>query len=108
VKTPIEVYVVKNEAGQVIYVGQTEQSKGYKERFKEHLSKDHPQWKGKNYTPEVVNYGDWTAYEAAVWEQHYIDEYGGLAKNGGKLENKQLGIEKDKYYKYRKLGQTAC
>jgi hypothetical protein len=93
-QTDVEIYVIKDASGKVVYVGQTIQ--GIDKRFGQHIGQGHPHW-GKGYTPERVGGGKWTAYEAAVWEQHFIDENGGLSK----LENKKLGITEANYDKYR-------
>jgi len=96
VKKDVEIYLVKDASGKVVYVGQTVQ--GIDVRFGQHIGRGHPQWR-LGYTRELANSGKWTAYEAAVWEQHYIDKYGGVSN----LENNIVAITEDNYYKYRAM-----
>jgi len=79
-----------------VYAGQT--VNGVEQRFKEHLGDGHPHWKN-GYTKKAEFSGNWTPYEAAVWEQHYIDLNGG--KNA--LENKVNAITEEAYIKYKPL-----
>jgi hypothetical protein len=96
VKTYTEIYIVKDVSGKVVYVGQTVQ--GIDVRYNQHLGDGHPHWKN-GYTKERAFGGNWTAYGAAVWEQHYIDLNGGLKK----LENSKVAISADKYAQYKNL-----
>ncbi len=95
-KTAAEIYVVKDASGKVVYVGRTVQ--GIDTRFNQHIGKGHPAWKN-GYKVELAQSGTWTKYEAAVWEQHFIDKHGGLSA----LENKQLAITEAKYNQYKNL-----
>ncbi len=93
-----EVYDIKTK--EVKYVGQTDRD--VQERFKEHCKEgkkkgNHKKnWQNK-YRAREVKSGNWTPYEASVWEQHYIEKNGGK----GKLQNKRNEISKKKYDKYK-------
>ncbi|HKP39138.1 MAG TPA: polymorphic toxin-type HINT domain-containing protein [Pyrinomonadaceae bacterium] len=96
-KIDIEIYRIVDPKGNVVYVGQTVQ--GVDVRFNQHInSPKHPHWKA-GYKPIRITGGNWTAYEAAVWEQHYIDANGGVAK----LENRINAITEGKYNDFKKL-----
>ncbi|WKX76190.1 polymorphic toxin-type HINT domain-containing protein [Zobellia laminariae] len=110
-KTPIKIYEVYDiDSGETKYVGQTKHL-DVDDRFDEHLkSKDtkkisRENW-GKNYDIREVKSGNWTPYEAATWEQHYIEKNGGVAK----LENGRNEITEKKYNKYgdEKYGHNPC
>ena len=106
-KVPTKIYQVTDpKTGKVKYVGQTIHPT-VEERMGEHLTdpkKAH--WEPDNYKIKEVKSGDWTPYEASVWEQHYIDKNGGK----GKLENGRVEITKKKYdiYKDPKYGHAPC
>lgn len=110
-KKDIQIYeVYDTRTGETKYVGQTDK-KNLKDRFKEHLkSKDtkkisRKKWK-KHYDIRPVKKGKWTPYEAATWEQHYIEKNGGKAK----LENGRNEITEKKYNEYGKdkYGHNPC
>jgi hypothetical protein len=107
VKTPTKIYTVTDpKTGEVKYVGQTIHPT-VDQRMAEHL--EHPNkahWEPDNYKIREVKSGNWTPYEASVWEQHYIDKNGGKAK----LENARDEITKKKYdiYKDPKYGHNPC
>lgn len=90
-----EVYDPKTK--EVKYVGQT--TRGTETRWQEHLTKDHLDWKTKGYRVRIIEKGNWTPYEASVWEQHYIEKHGGKVK----LENKINVITEGKYNQYKHL-----
>ena len=52
-----------------------------------------------NELNELVKAGNWTPYEASVWEQHYMEKHGGKVK----LENKINVITEGKYNQYKHL-----
>jgi hypothetical protein len=95
-KANTEIYIVKDASGKVVYVGRT--INGRDVRFDQHIGDGHPHWKN-GYKVELAQVGNWTQYEAAVWEQHYID------LNGGKdaLENQVNAITEDAYKQYKHL-----
>jgi hypothetical protein len=95
-KTFTEIYGIRGPSGKIVYVGKTIQ--GIDARFEQHIATAHPQW-AKGYKPKFLGKGDWTTYEAAVWEQHFIDVYGGISV----LENRQLAITERKYNKFKTL-----
>lgn len=107
VKTPTKIYTVTDpKTGQVKYVGQTIHPT-VEQRMAEHL--EHPNkahWEPDGYKIKEVKAGNWTPYEASVWEQHYIDKNGGKAN----LENARDEITKKKYeiYKDPKYGHNPC
>lgn len=107
----VKIYeVFDTRTNEVKYVGQTDHD-DVKKRFKEHLrSKDtkkisRKKWK-KHYDVREVKSGHWTPYEAAVWEQRYIEKNGGK----GKLENGRNEITEKKYNEYGKdkYGHNPC
>jgi hypothetical protein len=95
-KTATEIYLVKDPSGKVVYVGRT--VNGIDVRFNEHLGDGHPHWKA-GYRYERAAGGNWTQYEAAVWEQHFIDAHGGKTV----LENKVNAISEESYKQYKQL-----
>jgi hypothetical protein len=52
-----------------------------------------------------VRSGKWTRYETAVWEQHYINQNGGVG--GGQLINRINAITPEKIVLYSK-GHNPC
>jgi hypothetical protein len=124
-----DIYEVKDlNTGEVIYVGKSIQ--GVDTRFEHHLSDpksavhdyiNNPNSKGyipdndplrkdpnfpKNLMDNIiesrsVRSGEWTRYETAVWEQHYIDQHGGV--NGGKLINRINAITPEKFVLYSEM-----
>jgi hypothetical protein len=79
-----------------VYVGQTKN--GVDVRFGEHTKTVHADWKAKGYrTRRLTGPILWTPYEAAVWEQHFIDLY----RAKGQLENAKDAINRQSYLKYR-------
>jgi hypothetical protein len=128
-----DIYEVRDlNTGEVIYVGKSVQ--GVDTRFDHHLNDpksavygyiNNPNSKGyippddplrtapdfpKNLIDTFLESkraesGDWTRYETAVWEQHYIDKHGGL--NGGKLINRINAITPEKFVLYSQ-GHNPC
>jgi hypothetical protein len=109
---PTEIYKVTDvKTGKVVYVGQT--YRGVDQRLLEHVDdpksalyvpEDSPRRKSPDFPKNVyasnsVAEGDWTRYEAAVWEQHFIDSNGGKDR----LLNRQDAITPEKFQKYRNL-----
>ncbi|MBC9797863.1 polymorphic toxin-type HINT domain-containing protein [Sinomicrobium weinanense] len=95
-KKNTEIYeIVDTQTQEVVYVGQTTQ--GTNTRFEQHVNEKG--WDPSRYQPRTVKEGNWTPYEAHVWEQHYIE------KNGGKdkLLNKKNAITEAKYDKFENL-----
>jgi|GEM_PF-6594771 len=95
-QTLVEIYEIVDRSGKVVYTGQTDQ--GVIKRFQQHCAKK-PHWIANGYTPRSVRSGNWTPYEATIWEQHYLDKHGGKQK----LENKINAITPGKYAKYKNL-----
>jgi Pretoxin HINT domain len=107
------VYRVIDDQGNVIYVGQTVHE-DVEARLLEHINdpesalyikraKGSPQIELKDsrnkYRIYEIAKGKWTAYEAAVWEQHFIDYYG----RKGTLLNRRSQISVEKFVLYRDL-----
>lgn len=122
----VETTVVKGvKREQIIYVGRTLQGEAgnVQKRFTGHLG-DKPHWKAKARNLKAVQVdeylklsykaeGKWTQFEAAVWEQHFIDLFGGklgkLNEYGAKLENDVNAITRDQFKRYRDgYGQNPC
>jgi len=110
-KQQIKIYeVYDTRTGKTKYVGQTNHS-SVSDRFDEHSKSsdtkkiDRSNW-NKHYDVREVASGNWTPYEAAVWEQHYIEKNGGVAN----LENGRNEITEKKYDKYgdKKYGHKPC
>ena len=84
-RKPTVIYeIVDARTGKVIYVGKTDQGGGNEmERFREHMREiggKKTEWATlyeqgllKVYS---VERGNWTEFETAVWEQHYIVKHG--------------------------------
>jgi hypothetical protein len=105
-RTDIEIYAVfDKQLGKYIYVGQTEQ--GMWTRFEQHLATK-PAWQAREAHLEVrlVQKGSWSAYDAAVWELHFIEKY---RAEGNPLENLPKGnpIGETKFARYHDL-QNPC
>ena len=110
-KKAAKIYeIVDSSSGKevIIYRGKTTQ-KTVEFRFKQHLADDASKkgdWQQKYREGELsireIASGNWTDYETAVWEKHYIDE--GLAK-GYPLVNdlKAHPISEQKYNEYKHL-----
>lgn len=107
-----EIYEIRDvNTGRVVYVGQSIQ--GVDTRMGQHVSdpssalfvpeesplRADPNFPRNVYQTTSVASGEWTRYEAAVWEQHYIDSNGGK----GRLRNRQDAITQEKFTKYRNL-----
>lgn len=90
-KAITQIYgVIENVTQKVVYVGRTTRS--IETRFAEE------EW-GDGYHAIRLERGNWTSYEAAVWEQHYIDANGGKAV----LQNVNNAITEAKYAKFKPL-----
>ncbi|NNM88942.1 MAG: hypothetical protein HKL95_10540 [Phycisphaerae bacterium] len=90
-KALTQVYgVIEDATKKVVYVGQTTRS--IETRFAEE------KW-GDGYTAIELRQGTWTKYEAAVWEQHFIDANGGK----GALQNINNAITEAKYARFKPL-----
>jgi hypothetical protein len=111
----VRIYRVFDDTGKVIYVGQTVHSK-VEERLYEHINDpDSALYVKRRKGAAKIQLDDprnpfriqqiivspelWTPYEAAVWEQHYIDRNGGVDN----LLNRQSAITREKYVLYRNL-----
>jgi Pretoxin HINT domain len=107
-----EIYTVTDpNTGRVIYVGKT--IGGTDGRLIQHINdpksalyipKDSPLRQASNfpsnvYDTDVVARGNWTRYETAVWEQHLIDQNGGVDN----LRNKINAITPEKFELYGRL-----
>ena len=105
-RTPTSIYEVYDpKTGKVVYVGKTEQTLA--ERLAQHQkSANKAHWEPNDYQIRSVKEGNWTEYETAAWEHHYIEKNGGKAN----LENRQVGIDKVKYTEYGKpqYGHNPC
>jgi len=95
-RTTTQIYAIRNAANEVVYVGKTIQ--GLDVRFQQHVNSAHPEW-ANGYRIGQLEAGNWTPYEAAVWEQHYMDTHGGKTV----LQNKQLAISEAKYSQFKSL-----
>jgi hypothetical protein len=97
--------VIDRATGQAIYRGKTFQGdRGDPEvRFADHLKKK-PKWNERlpdgtpRYAPELLHRGEWTLFEAAVWESHFIQQ--GL-KKGLALENTGVPLKEQTFRKYK-------
>jgi hypothetical protein len=124
-----EIYQVRDlRTGEVIYVGKTIQ--GSDTRFEHHITDpksavydyinnptskgyippDHPLRQAPNFPKNLieskpVHSGKWTRYETAVWEQHYINQNGGVG--GDQLINRINAITPEKIVLYSK-GHNPC
>jgi hypothetical protein len=107
-----EIYEVRDQkTGKVVYVGKS--TVGTEDRLLQHVNdpdsalhipKDSPLRSNPNfpknvYTSDPVADGNWTKYETAVQEQHFIEQ------NGGKtaLRNKIDAITPEKFELYKNL-----
>jgi len=109
--TPTDIYAVTDPSGRVVYVGQSVQ--GVDTRLLQHVNdvgsalhipqgdprRLAPDFPRNVYRTRAVASGNWTPYEAAVWEQHYIDAHGGVDN----LLNRQNAITPEKFDRYRNL-----
>jgi hypothetical protein len=107
----------------VIYVGKTSSTIGA--RFTGHLSVK-PSWRhlGDDIAAIPVHEyfgwqdpieGNWTKYETAVWEQHFIEVFGGTTRDnratayGATLENEVRAIGPDKFRTFKEgYGHNPC
>ena len=111
----------------VIYVGKTFQGDAgdVETRFKGHLA-EKPDWKLREADLKVMPVheylglaypveGNWTRFETAVWEQHFIEVFGGKVGEhkpnhyGAVLENDVAAITPEKFEKFRDgFGHNPC
>jgi hypothetical protein len=99
-----EIYAVYDASGNIVYVGKTVQGKDV--RFGQHnVAKSHWEAKGYKMGETPLKSGHLTAYETAVWEQHYIDKYGGARSVNRKssLENDIRAITEDNYKEFKDM-----
>ncbi len=80
----IYAVVEKAHPDVIIYIGKTYQPT-IESRFDQHLQ--HPEkkeigWSSKTHEIKLVDFGHWTDYETAIWEEHYIRLNGGIAESG--------------------------
>jgi hypothetical protein len=136
-RSTTSIYVVVDESQhvivngvrrpRVIYVGKTFQGESgdIEKRFRGHLG-DNPQWRDRQKTisPMPVDEylglsrpvkGNWTEFEAAVWEQHFIDMFGGKRGSGrtnpyqAQLENEINAITNEKFEMFKDgYGHNPC
>jgi RHS repeat-associated protein len=100
--TPTEIYGIQNQAtGEIVYVGKTTQ--GIDVRFLQHVNGAHSEW-ASGFGPVRLTGGNWTAGQAAVWEQHYIDFYGGTTQ----LQNVRNAISEATYNQIKPLIPNPC
>jgi len=106
-----QIYGVSSPDGTILYVGQT--VKGIDTRLLQHIDdpgsalfiklddvrRAAPDFPANVYKIDELAQGTWTPYEAAVWEQHYIDANGGIDS----LLNKQNAITPEKFELYRNM-----
>ena len=103
------IYIIRDRAGNVVYVGKTYQGEGDpRTRFGQHLQKK-PHWRANGYyISEVIHSPPqgWTDFETAVWERHTIMKHGGLER----LENIDDPISQEKFDRYRHpdFGHNPC
>lgn len=111
-KTQIQFYVIKDTKGKVVYVGQTDKL-DVNDRFEQHkkakptkkiTAAERKKW--QNYKIKEIDSRYLTPYEAAAWEQHYIEKHGGKAN----LQNGRNEITEKKYNEYGKdkYGHNPC
>ncbi|ACK72522.1 AAA ATPase containing von Willebrand factor type A (vWA) domain [Gloeothece citriformis PCC 7424] len=92
----------------IIYRGKTTQD-SVNDRFKQHLNDDATKklnwmekYKQGELTIREIARGDWTDYETAVWEKHFIDE--ALSKNYPLVNDLRAHpISQEKYQQYKHL-----
>ncbi len=107
------IYAIRDrDTGKVIYVGKTFQGEpgDVLTRFQGHLGKKEA-WRGRNLEPVLLREGNWTRFETACWEQHYLNEFGGLRRTNPSslLENDVNVITKRQFddHKYG-FGHNPC
>lgn len=114
-------------AYQVIYVGKTFQGEDPMDRFEQHLKEGETRAQSGQKTSKQdwrklydqghivvveINGGNWTEFETAVWEQHYITMLGGPKTQGNPnrdntaLENKRNELTRETYDEYRNVVLT--
>jgi hypothetical protein len=115
-KTLTKIYVVvdtRESPPKVIYVGQTIQggTDDVVKRFEGHL-RTKSAWNAikDHLRPELIHSGQWTPYEAACWEQHFIDQYGGArsVNPSTPLVNEVRAIDEDSFRRYHTALQNPC
>jgi Domain of unknown function (DUF4157) len=87
--------VVEKESGDVVYVGQTEESVGLETRFTQHLSSGyHDDWSKGTHKIMKLEAGSWTRFETDCAEQYWIDD---CRKNGAKLDNGKNQVSNSRF-----------
>jgi len=80
----IYAVVEKARPDVIIYIGKTCQPT-IESRFDQHLQnkgKIEKGWTRDTHEIRLVDFGHWTDYEIAVWEEKYIRDFGGIAGEG--------------------------
>jgi hypothetical protein len=136
-RSPTRIYVIVDRSQlveidgvlrpKVIYVGKTFQGEAgdVRTRFRGHLAAK-PHWKLRVADLDVLPVdeylglsraieGDWTRFEAAVWEQHFVNLFGGKSgshrpnRYHAELENDVNAITPDKFEQFREgYGHNPC
>lgn len=106
--------IVEKSTATVIYVGKTFQgeSGNVVTRFTGHKSTK-PSWRARaaDLEPVMLQEGNWTEYETACWEQHYINEFGGPRSDNPQshLENDINAISREQFNAYKEgYGHNPC
>lgn len=81
-------------------------------RFAGHLRKK-AHWKAimEQIEPVLLRDGEWTRFETAVWEQHFIDMHGGAKKHNpdSPLQNEYNAITKEEFdVAKERYGHNPC
>lgn len=115
------VYVIRDDAGLVIYIGQTIQGGGNPEiRFRQHVQNGRFDALLAEYGLEnnrqgidelrdlvdiqrLVRGQSLTNFELSVWEQHYMNQYGAVNPNRKPRFNRIRAISEQKYNRYWEL-----
>ena len=99
------------EAGETVYIGKTYQGGpgDVLKRFAGHLSAKKA-WSAieGSIEPELLREGEWTSFETACWEQHFIELNGGV---GGEspLINIDNALDPDKFEEFKDgYGHNPC
>lgn len=96
------VETLPNGTQRTIYIGKTYQGNAGDviTRFEDHLGVK-PDWAALEaqgrLKPVMLQEGQWTAFETAVWEQHYINQFSAL----GPIENDATPLTRDAWNRYR-------
>ena len=103
---------VQRRAGETIYIGKTWQGGpgDVVKRFEGGHLRTRAEWNAirDSIKPVLLKEGDWTRFETACWEQHFIEMHGGI-QEGSPLVNIDNALDTSKFDAFKEgFGHNPC